>query len=389
MSIILFDNDHRKNLFPATITQSFADIRLGILTIKEWWQLLLKENLFVKTEDYLQNLYEEFESEVEHLFINSCVLPVCHIIQKILALNSNEALMDDEVIIAFKTKTKSILIPDILKKVKIVDNRNFVTKINNPSHLFQLNNQILNEQFTLVTKNKVSQKISSSNVVIHSEDIFIEEGATIEHCILNASTGFIYVGKNATLMEGSIIRGGCAILDNAVVKCGTKIYGATTIGKNCVVGGEIKNSVISDYSNKAHDGYLGDSFIGKWCNIGAGTSNSNVKNNASDVYIWNQAKNQTINVGKKCGVIMGDYSRIAINSSINTGSSFGVCCNIFGEGLLPKQINHFSWGLHETYKIEKVITDINNWMYFKGEKLSEKEITILKYIFANNINTLK
>lgn len=385
MSIILFDNEHRKNLFPVTINQSFADIRLGILTIKEWWQTILKENVFIKTEDYLQGLYEEFDPNIEHVYINALVTPEYSLAKKILALKSNEALTDDEMIIAFRAKTDNVNSSNILKQIKIVDNRNIVSKITNPSHLFLLNNQILEDQFKLVTQNKVSQKISSSNTVINPENIFIEEDATVEHCILNASTGFIYIGKNATVMEGSIIRGSCSILDHAVVKCGTKIYGATTIGKSCIVGGEIKNAVISDYSNKAHDGYLGDSFIGKWCNIGAGTNNSNVKNNANDVLIWNNAKKQYTNVGKKCGVVMGDYTRVAINSSINTGSNFGISCNVFGNGLLPKQLNNFSWGLHETYTLEKAIKDINNWMYFKGKKLLEQEITILKYIFDNNL----
>lgn len=384
MSIILFDNEYRKNLYPVTVTQSFAGIRLGILTIKEWWQILLKEKVFIKTENYLQGLYEEFDQDIEHLYINAFVTPDYSIAKKILELKSNEALTDDEMIIAFRVKTNDLISTNILKKVKIVDNKNFVLKITNPSHLFLLNNQILEEQFKLVTQNKVSQKISSSNAVINAENIFIEDGAIVEHCILNASTGFIYIGRDATVMEGSIIRGSCSILDNAVVKCGTKIYGATTIGKSCVVGGEIKNTVISDYSNKAHDGYLGDSFIGKWCNIGAGTNNSNVKNNANDVLLWNNAKKQNTNVGKKCGVIMGDYTRVAINSSINTGSIFGISCNVYGSGLLPKQLNNFSWGLDETYTLEKAIKDINNWMYFKGEKLLEQEITVLKYIFDNN-----
>lgn len=381
MAIILFDNEHRKNLFPATATQALASLRLGIFTIEEWWQQLLQEPIFVKTENYLQPLYKPISAQEEHIYIDASVLPNGGLLKKIMALKSNEALADAEGIIAYKTIKDSILNAALSSQINRTNITDFVQRITQPFHLFQYNEIILKEHFKLISTHKISQKISSSNTVINPENIFIEEGATVEHCILNASTGCIYIGKNATVMEGSIIRGSCAILDNAVVKCGTKIYGVTTIGKNCVVGGEIKNAIISDYSNKAHDGYLGDSFIGKWCNIGAGTSNSNVKNNASNVFIWNYATNQLENAGKKCGVVMGDYSRVAINSSINTGSSIGVCCNIFGTGLLPKFLHNFSWGVDATYDFEKALADIANWKNFKQEKLSEEEKNMLKYLF--------
>jgi hypothetical protein len=168
--------------------------------------------------------------------------------------------------------------------------------------------------------------------------------------------------------------------ENAVVKMGAKIYGATTLGKNVIAGGEIKNSIICDNSNKAHDGYLGDSMIGEWCNLGAGTNNSNIKNNAGAVTLWNQASQRFEDAGMKCGVMMGDYTRVAINSSINTGSVFGVCCNVFGEGLLPKMIQNFSWG-KEKYRFEKAIQHIDNWKKLKGSLLTEEEKIRLKFIF--------
>jgi len=207
----------------------------------------------------------------------------------------------------------------------------------------------------------------------------------IEHCILNASTGPIYIGKNAEIMEGSMIRGPFALCKNSVVKMSSKIYGGTTIGKNCVVGGEIKNSMISDYSNKSHDGYLGDSVIGEWCNLGAGTSNSNIKNTGNDVMVWDNSSNQFINAGLKCGLIMGDYSRCAINTSFNTGTVVGVCCNIFGNGLTPKHIRNFSWGFGESiYEFEKAIKGIENWKKLKDQSITDIEIQTLKHIFEQS-----
>jgi len=203
----------------------------------------------------------------------------------------------------------------------------------------------------------------------------------VEHCFLNGSDGPIYVGKNALIMEGSMLRGPIAIGENAVVKMGTKIYGATTIGPNCTVGGEIKNAVFFGNSNKAHDGYVGDSVIGEWCNMGAGTSNSNIKNNASSVMLW--TPNGPADVGFKCGMLMGDYTKTAINTSINTGTVIGACCNIFGSGLTPKYIPNFSWGSDgvERYEFEKAISDIVNWKRLKQQSLSANEKTILKHIF--------
>jgi UDP-N-acetylglucosamine diphosphorylase/glucosamine-1-phosphate N-acetyltransferase len=184
-------------------------------------------------------------------------------------------------------------------------------------------------------------------------------------------------------MDGSMLYGPVAICEKAVVKMGSKIYGATTIGPDCIVGGEIKNSVFFGNSNKAHDGYIGDSVIGEWCNMGAGTSNSNIKNNASSIMLW--TPNGPVNVGLKCGVLMGDYSRTAINTSINTGTVIGVCCNVFGNGLTPKYIPSFSWGSDgvERYRYEKALEDIQNWKQLKQQSLSENEMTILKHIFKH------
>jgi UDP-N-acetylglucosamine diphosphorylase/glucosamine-1-phosphate N-acetyltransferase len=211
--------------------------------------------------------------------------------------------------------------------------------------------------------------------------VFIEEGAEVECSFLNAREGPIYIGRNAVVMEGSMLRGPLAVCAGAVVKMGTKIYGATTIGPQCNVAGEIKNSVIFGHSNKAHDGYMGDSVVGEWCNWGAGTTNSNMKNNASEVVVW--TPNGAVNVGTKCGVMMGDYTRTSVNTSINTGTVIGACAHIFGNGLTPKYIPSFSWGNDgvERYDLEKAFADISNWKTFKDSHLTTEEKTILKHIF--------
>ena len=230
--------------------------------------------------------------------------------------------------------------------------------------------------------NKATLELNSSSQIIHPYNIFVEEGAILENCILNASEGPIYIAKNSKIMDGAILRGPIFIDEGSIVKMGATIYGGTSIGKKCVVGGEIKNSIINNFSNKAHHGYLGDSIIGKWCNLGAGTSTSNVKNNGSDVML--QLANAELNAGNKFGLLMGDYSRSAINTSFNTGTVVGTCCNIFTEGLTPKYIPNFSWGCKgERYELPKAFTDIENWKIMKGETLSKEERELLKNLYPN------
>jgi len=386
MAIILFDNQYRQNLQPITTTKAIGDIRLGILKIKEWWHLLLQQPVYIITEQYLQHLYT-LPNEEEHIFIDASILPNEDLINKIISLNSQEAFIDDIGVIAGKTTFQlntfnaATFKEDFTQKINYQNSQ----RIQKAFHFFQLNEYAIQDQFLLIINNRQSQKIATTNQVINEKNIFIEEGAIVEHCILNATAGFIYIGKNAQIMEGSIIRGPFALCENAVIKAGAKIYGATTIGIHATAGGEIKNTIISDYSNKAHDGYLGDSFLGEWCNIGAGTSNSNVKNNANDVMFWNSYLNQKENAGKKCGVVMGDYSRTAINTAINTGSNIGVCCNVYGVGFIPTELNNFSWGTDKSnqYTFDKAIVDINNWKQFKGKQISLDEVKVLKYIFEH------
>lgn len=268
--------------------------------------------------------------------------------------------------------------------VEIENEKESCKRIQFPWNIFQYNDWAIRKDFEMITSGRRSQAISSTNQVISPENIFIEVGATVECSIINASTGPVYIGKNAVVMEGCIIRGPLALCEGAVLKMGAKVYGAVTAGPYCSAGGEIKNSVLFGYSNKAHDGYLGDSVIGEWCNLGAGTTNSNVKNTAGEVKMWNNAKKDFTGVGVKAGLIMGDYSRAAINTAFNTGTVVGVCCNIFSEGFPSKLVNNFTWG-NEKYELVKALKDIDNWKKLKGRSITEEEKNILQQLYNQSI----
>jgi UDP-N-acetylglucosamine diphosphorylase/glucosamine-1-phosphate N-acetyltransferase len=376
-----------ENLFPFTLSRQIQDIRIGILTIREKWEQWLGFESFDKKEGDYKDLdrgidITEIDKKDVIYLIHGNILPTSKLVRQIRKLKTGEFISVPE--------KESIIY--CISKAEIIDSNNIKIKnaieftddfkeIKFAWEIFQLNKWAIEHDFELITGGRKSQKISSTNKCSNPDNIFIEKGAEVEHCFLNATDGPIYIGKNAVVMEGSMLRGPIAICENAVVKMGAKIYGATTIGPNCVVGGEIKNAVFFGNSNKAHDGYIGDSVIGEWCNMGAGTSNSNIKNNASSVMLWTPSG--AVDVGMKCGVMMGDYSRTAINTSINTGTVIGVCCNVFGNGLTAKYIPSFSWGSDgvERYRLEKALSDIGNWKALKHQSVSENEKAILKYIF--------
>lgn len=376
-----------ENLFPFTLTRQIQDIRIGILTIREKWENWLGLESFDRKEgDYKDldrgiELNEIDEGDIIYL-IHGNILPTPKLVKLVKKLKSGEFIsVPGKESIVYCFSKKQILDPNKIQVKKAIEFGEELKEIKFPWDIFQLNAWAIEQDFELLTRRRKPQKISSTNRVTKAGNIFIEKGARVEHCYLNASEGPVYIGKNAVIMEGSMLRGPVAVCDGAVVKMGTKIYGAATIGPNCITGGEIRNSVFFGNSNKAHDGYIGDSVIGEWCNLGAGTSGSNVKNNASPVMLW--TPNGAIKVGLKCGVMMGDYSRTAINTSINTGTVIGVCCNVMGNGLTPKYIPNFSWssdGL-ERYQFEKALSDIHNWKQLKQQLLSENEKFILKHIF--------
>ncbi len=345
MKIFLTDAHCTQQLVPFTYTRHVADIRIGILTIREKWEKLTNCPVYTSLAN----------KDDKALIINANTIPTIDNFQTILDQQQTELGFEES---------------DNFKTIQF------------PWQLFQYNDWAIRRDFDFLTKNRISQPLSKTNKCIGEDNIFIEEGATVEHSIINASTGPVYIGKNSTIMEGCMIRGPFALCEGATLKMGTKIYGATTIGPFCVGGGEIKNSILFAFSNKAHDGYLGDSVIGAYCNLGAGTSNSNVKNTGGMIKMKTGKNIETADVGNKAGLLMGDYSRAAINTSFNTGTVVGVCCNIFGNETPAKFIDNFSWN-KERYDFDKAIIDIGNWKKMKGQSVTVEEKEILKRIYTS------
>lgn len=378
-----------EKLFPFTLTRQIQDIRVGILTIREKWEKILSLPSFDKWEDDYKDLDRSVRIDAGIgddfcYLIHGNILPTEKIIKTLKKLKNGEFIsVNGNTGIIYRFSGKEIKEPGSIRVTKAVTLNEEVPCIQYPWDIIQLNDTAIRKDFGLLTKKRKSRPISGSVQATSKNRIFIEKGADIKQAYLNADEGPIYIGKNALVMEGTMIRGPVSVGAGSVIKMGTRIYGATTIGPGCIIGGEIKNSVIFGNSNKAHDGYLGDSVIGEWCNLGAGTSNSNMKNNASLVKVWTQQGE--INAGLKCGAFIGDYSKTAINTSINTGTVIGVCANVFGPGLTPKYIPSFSWGSDgiQRYKLEKALVDIEDWKQLKKQSLTQNEITILKYIFEH------
>lgn len=375
------------NLFPFTLTRQVQDIRVGILTIREKWEKALGALSYDKFEEDYKDLdravriHEVIGGDTIYL-IHGNVLPTKQIVRKVRDLNPGEFLsVPEKESFVYCISKNEVLDENRIKMGKAIEFEDGFKEIKFPWNIFNLNAWAIGQDFSLLTEGRKSAEISGTNNVKCHEKIFLENSAKVECSFLNAEDGPIYIGKDAQVMEGCMLRGPLAICDGAVVKMGTRIYGATTIGPKSIVAGEIKNSVIFGHSNKAHDGYMGDSVIGEWCNWGAGTTNSNMKNTASPVVVW--TPNGPENVGLKCGVIMGDYTRTAINTAINTGTVIGACSHVFGNGLTPKYIHSFSWGSDgvQRYDLEKAFTDINNWKVLKGSSLASAEKIILKHIF--------
>jgi len=344
MNILLDDVPFNESLYPFGAVKSMVHIRIGILTIFEKWQSVFPGKVFISSE-----------------------MPV----------NTD---------ITFYNKIPANLIPSENFLKTLYEEKNSFPSIKDckmleyPWQIFEYNAWAIQQDFELITKGRKSADISSTNQLIHSENIFVEEGASISYSVLNATDGPIHIGKNAEIFEGCFIRGPFSLGEGGRLKMGAKIYGGTTIGPYCMATGEIKNAILMSYSNKAHDGYLGDSVIGSWCNLGAGTSNSNLKNTGGIVKMWSKEKKDLVPAGYKCGLLMGDYSRCAINTSFNTGTVVGVSCNVFGNVFSSKFIDDFTWG-NENYIFEKAISDINNWKKMKGLEITKHEIESLKKIY--------
>tara|TARA_Y100001968_G_scaffold332691_1_gene391839 strand:+ start:1214 stop:2365 length:1152 start_codon:yes stop_codon:yes gene_type:complete len=374
MNIILFDYN-RENLFPLTYTRPVSYLRVGIYTIKEKWEFYF-DNVYIKTEEYLSKKFPSNIGE-ENIWINASILPNDELVTEIKSLRKGESLMRGKEIVGFNNYEFNY---SNLDKIETHANYN---QINNCCDIFSLNGEEIKNDFKFFKAQ--SQSLSETNNVLGKFPIFIEKGASIEHSILNATEGPIYIGKDAVIMEGSMIRGPFALCNNAVVKMGAKVYGSTTIGPFSKIGGEVNNVVFLGYSSKAHDGFLGNSVIGEWCNLGADTNSSNLKNNYSEVKIWDYIDSKFQDTGLKfCGLIMGDHSKCGINTMFNTGTTVGICCNIFGSGFPRTFIPSFSWGGNagfKTYKLNKVFEVAEIVMNRRSVSLDNSDKLILETLF--------
>ncbi|AMA49553.1 GlmU family protein [Flavobacterium covae] len=381
MNYILFDGNVRNALLPFTFTRPVADIRIGILTIREKWEKFLGYTTTTITEEYLSEKYPMVEME-ENIMINASFLPNDVLVEMIKSLEENQALFYKDEVVAFYSKENQEVDFDTFEIIECTVD---CITIEHTWDIFAKNDIALREDFELITEGRTSQPIPKSVNVIAPENIFIEEGAKLEFVTLNASTGPIYIGKNSEIMEGSVIRGPFALCEEAQVKLATKIYGATTVGPHSRVGGEINNSVLFAYSNKGHDGFLGNSVLGEWCNIGADSNNSNLKNNYEEVKLWSYETETFARTGLQfCGLMMGDHSKCGINTMFNTGTVVGVSANIFGAGFPRNFVPSFSWGGASgftTYLTAKAFQTAKIVMSRRNIEFSEQDVKILEHVF--------
>lgn len=382
MNYILFDDEARASLLPFTFTRPVAEIRIGILTIREKWEKYLDKKTSTLTEDYLSKKFP-LKIELQNTFINASFLPTVHLLKSIENLGEDSALFKGEVLIAYKASEPMLSKQwEGFKKKYYEDS---LLRIVNTWDIFSKNGIALQEDYDLLTKGRKSAPISGTNHLINAENIFLEEGAKVEYSILNATHGPIYLGKDSEILEGNLIRGGFALCEKAVVKMGAKIYGPTTVGPYGKVCGEINNSVIFGYSSKGHDGYLGNAVLGEWCNIGADSNNSNLKNNYAQVKLWSYPQERFVQTGLQfCGLMMGDHSKTAINTMFNTGTVIGVNSNIYVPGFPRNFIPSFSWGGASgftTYLPKKAFEAAKVMMARRGVEFDEVEADILTHVF--------
>ena len=382
MNYILFDGDARKSLLPFTYTKPVADIRIGILTIREKWENHLGSTTTTVTEEYLEEKYAMVELE-ENILINASFCPTENLVKKVKNLSKNEAIFKGEDLIAFYTSDSQEEVNfDEYEQIEFEEE---ILQIKNTWDIFSLNADAIQQDFNLITEDRTSEPIPEGVQYINKENIFIEEGAKLTFAFLNASEGPIYVGKDAEIMEGCVVRGALAMCESSVLKLGAKIYGATTLGPFCKVGGEVNNSVLMGYSNKGHDGFLGNSVLGEWCNLGADTNNSNLKNNYEEVKLWDYETGRFAKTGLQfCGLMMVDHSKCGINTMFNTGTVIGVSANIFGSGFPRNFVPSFSWGGASgftEYKTNKVFEVAEVVMKRRKIIFDDKEQRILEHIF--------
>ena len=382
MNYILFDGPARNALLPFTFTRPVADILIGIMTIRQKWEMRLGSTTTTLTEEYLSEKFPMVEME-ENVMINASFLPNVILAQMVSNLESNQAIFKGEDVIAFYTNENQEEVD--FDTYEIIEFEGDCLRVERTWDIFSHNDAAIREDFELLTEDRKSQPIPKSVNTISKENIFIEEGAKLEFVTLNASSGPIYIGKNSEIMEGSVIRGPLALCENAQIKMASKIYGATTVGPYSRIGGEVKNAVLFSYSNKGHEGFLGDSVLGEWCNIGADTNTSNLKNNYDEVKLWSYETESFEKTGLQfCGLMMGDHSKCGINTMFNTGTVVGVSANIFGSGFPRNFVPSFSWGGASgftTYITKKAFETARLVMGRRNIDFDEKEAAILEHIF--------
>ena len=385
MNYILFDGPSRNALLPFTFTRPVADIRIGILTIREKWEKHLGSTTTTLTEEYLSEKFPMVELE-ENVMINASYLPNPILVELISNLERNQAVFKGDEVIAFYTQESQEEVD--FDTYEIINFNGDCLTVEHTWDIFAKNDAALREDFELLTEDRTSQPIPKSVNVISPSAIFIEEGAKLEFVTLNASTGPIYIGKNSEIMEGSVIRGPFALCEEAQVKLATKVYGATTVGPHCRIGGEVNNSVLFGYSNKGHDGFLGNSVLGEWCNIGADSNNSNLKNNYEEVKLWSYESENFAKTGLQfCGLMMGDHSKCGINTMFNTGTVVGVSANIFGSGFPRNFVPSFSWGGASgfvTYLTKKAFEVAKIVMDRRHVEFTEQDKAILEHVFEES-----
>lgn len=381
MNIILFDPAHRQNFYPFAYTQAIGAIRSGIFNNRERWHLVTGLPVFNFSLPLLT--MDELPVNADSYWVDAGLIPHDQqLVNAILNLEPGEALMQHGYLLAgrgsgiqtFSHPIHSSGFPNPRVYVGVVERMEYAWA------LFQYSEKLIRLDFEWTTRTRKTFPLSATNRVDQPARVFAEDGVWMEHCIINAAEGPVFIGKNARVMEGSYIKGPAVIAAHAVVKAGARIYPGTNVGPHCTVGGEIKNALLLGYSNKAHDGYLGDSVIGQWCNLGAGSSNSNLRNDAAAVKVQLEP-GKLLSAGLKCGLLMGDYSRCAINTSFNTGTFAGVACNVFGAGLTPGYLPNFTWGYTERYRLDKCIEHIDNWKKLKQQSIEQREIDILTNLY--------
>lgn len=390
MKTILFDEPKgRVQLLPFTYTRPISDIRIGILKIHEKWNRYLKTTVSFLTAPYLAEKFP-FQSAKRNLYINAQCLPHPSLIKEVKKLQKNQALVEGNRLIAIRVNEE---IKEVDQLYQLLDHSTVkVKKLKSSSSwldfkwdIFQKNRAEINADFDLITAGRQSEEISDPHTIVYGEEnIFIEKGAKIKAAILNAEDAPIYIGKNAVVHEGAIIKGAFALCEGAHVNMAAKIKGDTTIGPYCKVGGEISNSVIFGYSNKGHDGFIGNTVLGEWCNLGADTNTSNLKNNYSSIKLWNYENDDYTNSGQQfCGLMMGDHSKTGINTMLNTGTVVGVNTNIFGGDFPPKFIPSFAWGTAAvSFQVEKAFEVAERVMSRRKKELTDADQKILKHIYA-------